>query len=233
MGGAGVLAFIFFRALPQLSVPHPEVHVETAEHVVVSVGHHAALLSITFVQNLGVTLIASYMFRYTTDPVALGGLGFSLNDLGWLVGAPVVGVGLLALPLSRLADSLGKIRAVRLAFTVAAVALWAFSRFQSLPALAITATCLAVAFSIGIPAWLAIISSLATANTRGLTLAGYGTVQGAAAAIGPLIGGVIWDKIGHAQIFTASALTLTLAAILTWVTLPEHAPHSKNLPSRV
>lgn len=236
--GAGILAFagvatwLFFRARPDLHAPHPEVHLEDAERAVVSVSRHTVLLIITFVQNFAITVLAPLMYRYATDK-APGGLGFSLPELALLAGVPVVGVALFAIPLSRAADQVGKVAVVRVAFTVVAVCLWLFSVNHSLPVLAIIATLMAVAFSMGIPAWMAILSSLSGTKTRGVTLAGYGTVQGLAAVSGVLVSGVIWDLIGHAQIFMASAAAVSIAALLTWLALPEHAPRSTNVEQTV
>lgn len=217
IGIGGLIAFFFFRANPTLNTPHPDVHREDAESAVVKVSHHVILLTITFTQNFAITLLAPFMFKYATED-----LKFTLPELALLIGMPVVGVGLLALPLSRLGDVLGKLRVVRIAFTGIALALWGFSLAHNLLILALVALVIAVAFSMGIPAWLAIISSLTSSKMRGTTMAGYGTVQGIAAVCGPLVAGVIWDKIGHPQIFVASAVMITIGALLAWFALPEH-----------
>ena len=226
IGGLIALGALLWR--PHLNHPHPDMHLEDAERSMVSALHHVVLLFITFVQNFAITLLAPFMFRYATEY-----LHFSLAQLALLVGVPVVGVGLLALPLSRLSDVLGRVTVVRTAFTTSAVALWMFSAFHTLPALAGSALLLAVGFAMGIPAWLAVISSLSGSKTRGVTMAGYGTVQGMAAVCGPLVAGVIWDRIGHGYIISASALTITLAALLAWFALPRRLYHIQNPASTV
>lgn len=221
LGLGGVVAALFFRLRPQFHKPHPEVHLEDAEHAVMEVAHHAVLLTITFLQTLAITLLAPFMFKYVSED-----LGFGLGKLAVLVGAPVIGVALFAIPLSRLADTIGKVAAVRIAFAAIAVTLWLFSAYHSLPVLAVTAMIIGVAFSMGVPAWLAILSSLGGSKARGVTLAGYGTIQGMASVCGPLLAGQIWDHYSHVGIFMASALSLTIAAILAWSALPASLHHS-------
>jgi len=233
MAVGALAALIFFRLRPELNTPHPEVDEEDAERAIVKVIHHVSLLTITFTQNFAITLLAPFMIKYIMGPRPQN-LGFNLPQLVTLVGIPVLGVGLLALPLSRLGDVWGKVVVVRVAFTSIALALWVFALSRNLGILALAAFVIAVTFAMGIPAWLAIISSLTNSKTRGVTLAGYGTVQGLASVLGPLVAGFIWDKVGHASIFMASAGLVTIAALLTWFTLPEHLHrHGQKQPGTV
>jgi len=218
-GVGGILALLFFRLRPDLNRPHAEAHLEEAACGVITLTRHFILLGITFLQTFAITALAPFMVRYATDEVARGGLGFSMGQLALLVGAPIIGVGLFALPLSRLSDVLGKLTAVRIAFVAIAVMLWVFSQFQQLPVLALTAMVIGVAFSMGVPAWLAILSSLTGCKTRGMALAGYGTVQGIASVLGPLASGWVWDHAGHRQIFLLSASCITVAALLALIAL--------------
>jgi len=233
LGGAlfaagGALIFTFFRRQPQLQTPPPETQQEEAASAPAPIARHAILLTITFTQTFAITVLAPFMIRYATDPVAAGGLGFNMRQLALLVGAPMVGVGIFALPLSRLSDILGKLTAVRLAFGAIAVMLWVFAFFQQLPVLALTAMVIGVAFSMGIPAWLAILSSLSGRQSRGMTLAGYGAVQGVASVLGPIASGWVWDHIGHSQIFLLSAASVSLAALLAWTALPRQPSHTQK-----
>lgn len=228
-----LLSMTFFRRNPQLNHPHPEVHLEEAEKAIVSVSRHTVLLFITFFQNFALTLVAPFMIRYATDPVSKGGLDLQPTSLALLIGLPIVGVGIFAVPLSRVADKIGKLSAVRIAFTVAAGTLWIFTYTHHLWVLSIIATVVGIAFSMGVPAWLAILSSLTGRKTRGTTLGGYGAIQGLAAVIGPVISGTfIWGRYGHASIFLASSISLAIAALLTWFALPEQQKKSVTAQQR-
>ena len=220
---AGLFSFAFFRKRPELNSPHPEVHLEEAEKAVVSALHHAVLLTITFTQNLALTIIAPLMYLYAADPSVKGGLHLDLAQLALLLGAPLLGVAIFSVPLSRMADKIGKVTAVRVAFTVVALTLWIFSVTRKPWLLAVVATVIGVAFSMGVPAWLAILSSLSRSKTRGATLGGYGAVQGIAAVLGPLVGSFVWARTGRLpDIFIASAVMVAFAAVLAWVALPKH-----------
>ncbi|MHB9105482.1 MAG: MFS transporter [Armatimonadota bacterium] len=232
-GVGGLLALLFFRLRPDLNAPHPEAHLEEAACGVVTMARHLTLLTITFTQTFAITALAPFMIRYVTDPISDGGLGFNMAQLALLVGAPVVGVGVFALPLSRLSDALGKLTAVRIAFVGIAVMLWIFSRYQQLPVLALTAMVIGVAFSMGVPAWLAILSSLTGCKSRGMALAGYGTVQGIASVLGPLASGWVWDHVGHRQIFLLSAIFITVAALLALFALPSESNRTQNVDKTV
>ena len=102
---------------------------------------------------------------------------------------PVLGLAIFAIPLSRLADRIGKRNAVRLAFTVVGLTLWIFAFNRHLWALTLVTTVVGIAFSMGVPAWLAILSTLGGSESRGATLGGYGSIQGLAAVLGPIVGG--------------------------------------------
>jgi len=217
----GLTALTFFRTCPQLDAPHPEVHIEDEERAALSPLRHLPLLVITFVQNFAILILAQLLFDYVRHD-----LGFTLKQIGLLVGAPVVAIALFALPLSRVGDMVGKIAVVRVAFTAVAIALWAFAFNKTLIGLSIITAIIGIAFAMGIPAWLAIITSLSGRKSRGVTFAAYGTVQGLAAVCGPIAGGYIWNTLGHSAIFMASAAAISLGALLAWTTLPEHPKSS-------
>ncbi|HOF87916.1 MAG TPA: MFS transporter, partial [Armatimonadota bacterium] len=223
MALGGLVALTVFRARPQLAAPHPDVHGEDEARAALPPLRHLPLLVITFVQNFAILILAQLLFDYVRHD-----LGFTLKQIGLLVGAPVVGIALFALPLSRVGDIVGKVAVVRAAFTAVAIALWAFAFNTSLLGLSIITAVIGVAFAMGIPAWLAIITSLSGRTSRGVTFAAYGTVQGLAAVCGPIVGGYIWNTLGHAAIFMVSAAAITLGALLAWTALPGHLKSSSS-----
>lgn len=225
---AGIMSYTIFRRRPELNAAHPEVRLEEAEQAAVSVSRHATLLAVTFTQNLALTIIAPSLYIFAVKaPVSQGGLNLALWQLGLLVGAPLIGVALFAIPLSRLADQIGKLTAVRIAFLMVACTLWIFAVTRELWLLSLAATIVGVAFSMGVPAWLAILSSLSGRKTRGATLGGYGAVQGFAAVLGPLVGIVVINHFGLSKIFVASSVLVGIAALLVWVALPERVRSSE------
>jgi len=242
----GLSTYSLFRRRPELNIKHPEVHLEDSQRQTLSHAGHIPLLAVTFLQTFALTLLAPFIFKYTTSTVN-GGLGLNGGQLMLLLGAPVLGLALFAIPLSRLADRIGKSNAVRIAFTVVGLTLWIFAINRHLWVLTLVTTVVGVAFAMGVPAWLAIISALGCSETRGATLGGYGTVQGLAAVLGPIVGGVLLDEKGLASeirilfgqvihtevspfsmLFLLSALLVLLAAIITWFALPVRGCDSNN-----
>jgi len=245
---AGSTAFFVFRRYPKLNVPHPEVHLEDARRPALSIASHIPLYVITFLQTFALTLLAPFIFKYATDSLSSGGLALNGRQLLLLLGAPVLGLAIFAIPLSRLADHIGKRNAVRLAFTVVGLTLWIFAVNRQLWVITSVITVVGIAFSMGVPAWLAILSALGGSESRGATLGGYGTVQGLAAVCGPIVGGFLLDdkglvpqlrdSIGHtlhgevshfSMLFLVSGIMVLCAAILSWLTIPAHYCNSENV----
>lgn len=231
---AGVTSFFFFRRRTELNAPHDEVHLEDAEKAAISVARHVTLLAVTFSQNLALTIIAPFLYRFAVKAtIREGGLGLSPGQLGLLVGAPLLGVALCAIPLSRIADRIGKLTAVRIAFLMVAGTLWVFSVSHQLWLLSLAATIVGIAYSMGVPAWLAILSALSARKRRGATLGGYGAVQGIAAMLGPLVGAYVITHFGLSRIFVASSVLVGIAALLVWVALPEHTRTGNVVPQEI
>lgn len=234
----GSTAYSFFRQRPELNITHPEVHLEDARRKMLTRAGHVPLLVITFLQTFALTLLAPFIFRYATDPTP-GGLGLNGHQLLLLLGVPVLGLAIFAIPLSRVADRIGKRNAVRIAFTVVGLTLWVFAFNRHLGMLTLVTTLVGIAFSMGVPAWLAILSALGGTESRGATLGSYGSVQGLAAVLGPIVGGFLLDDKGLAMqlraslgralqgevshfsvLFLVSSVMVMLAALIAWVALP-------------
>lgn len=244
----GFAAYTVFKRYPALNAAHPDVHLEDAQRQPVTFARHLPLYVITFLQTFALTLLAPFIFKYATDSTLSGGLALNGRQLLLLLGMPVLGLAIFAIPLSRLADHIGKRNAVRLAFTVVGLTLWIFAVNRHLWVLTVVTTVVGIAFSMGVPAWLAIISALGGRKSRGTTLGGYGTVQGLAAVCGPIVGGFLLDDKGLVQqlrdsigiavhgevshfsmLFFVSGMTVLLAAILSWLTIPARVCDAENV----
>lgn len=227
----GMSTFLFFKNRPDLNQPHPEVAHEDIHHQELPKAHHIPLLMVTFLQTLALTSLAPFIYTYATTALADGGLGFNGSELMLLLGVPVLGLALFAIPLSRLADHIGKRNAVRIAFTTVGATLWILAISHALWVMVTVITVVGIAFAMGVPAWLAIISSLGSSEKRGATLGSYGSVQGIAAVLGPLVGSVVLgESARYANLFFVSAGAVMLAAIITWFVLPNRRSGASNHP---
>jgi MFS family permease len=102
---------------------------------------------------------------------------------------PAVVIGVLTVPLGRLADRWGASRSVHAGMATAALALWALAALPKTQVLLVLgASALGIGFVIGLPAWMAVISALADPQHRGAMIGAVATAQGLGAFLGVLVG---------------------------------------------
>ncbi len=78
------------------------------------------------------------------------------------------------------------------------------------------ATLAGVGYALIVPAWNALVMDWIPENARGLFLGAVATAQGIGLAVGPSLGGALWERIGVYAPFEVAALFLGLAVVLTW-----------------
>lgn len=185
------------------------------------------VLLVSVLMMMSVTTIANFLIVYLeTD------LGLSPKGVLALLIALGVPVAVLALPLGHAADRWGKSIAVRISLAVTAVVLWLIPQahpfanyivhqlpwFHEAIIVTILGIILVISHILGTPAWLALVSDLAPAKKRGSIMGMVATLEGFGAAIGPLIGGRLWD-INHTYIFFGAGAIMSVAAIIALLTL--------------
>ncbi len=77
------------------------------------------------------------------------------------------------------------------------------------------ATLAGVGYALLVPAWNALVMDWIPENARGLFLGAVATAQGIGLAVGPSLGGALWERVGVYAPFEAAAVFLVLAVILT------------------
>ena len=178
----------------------------------------AVMLAITFSQTFAVIMLAPFLVLYASAELGLAETRVALLFVG-----PAIGVALLSIPFGRLADRWSREAAVKLALVAAAAAMWLLPQTSRLPLLMAIATLFGLAYALGTPAWFALLSDIAPESRRGRVFGSFGTAQGLGAIAGPLVGGHLWG-LAHHYPFYASAVTLTLSALLAVLALRPHAP---------
>ncbi|HUT74111.1 MAG TPA: MFS transporter [Armatimonadota bacterium] len=171
------------------------------------------VLLISLLMTMGALTLASFALPYLKFEFGLSGLG-----VGGLLAALGVPVLLLGLPLGHAADRWGRTLAVRLSLGASAALMWLVPSCHSLVAFSAVAVLLVLSQILGIPAWLAVVSELAPTNRRGGVMGMVATAEGAGAALGPVLGGLLWDR-QHADVFYGAAAILTLAALVAALAL--------------
>jgi MFS family permease len=81
----------------------------------------------------------------------------------------------------------------------------------------VAAVLLGLSYALATPAWHALISELAPPGRIGLAMGASQTAQGLGLVLGPLLGGLMWDTMGHRSPFLGAAALLTFGTlVLLW-----------------
>jgi MFS family permease len=169
------------------------------------------LFLLGFVQQFAVTLLTPILVLYAHRQV-----GLSDARISHLFLIPALAIGLLALPMGRLADRISKLAAIQWGFALSTLALALVPRVHSVPALAALATLSGLAFVLAEPAWLALVTTLAPPGGRGAALGGVGAAQGFGFMLGPVVGGHLYQGVDPAAPFLlCAALLLTCLLLVT------------------
>jgi MFS family permease len=213
-------------AVPVFRDPHPAPPVPRARAAGSGIGGAVrivrsspvllAMLAVAFVQMVAVGLLAPILVIYAHEVVQL-----SDQAIGSVFLVMVLAVAASSVPGGRLADRIGRSRTVAWGMTMASAGMWLLplAGRGNLPVLGVSAVLLGGSYAISSPAWLALMSEVAPRGSTGLVLGASETAQGAGLALGPLLGGVLYDHAGPHAPFVGSAALLTAGTILAVVVL--------------
>lgn len=77
------------------------------------------------------------------------------------------------------------------------------------------ATLAGLGYALLVPAWNALVMDYVPANARGLFLGAVATAQGIGLALGPALGGALWERIGVYAPFEMAAIFLGIAILFS------------------
>jgi DHA1 family multidrug resistance protein-like MFS transporter len=77
------------------------------------------------------------------------------------------------------------------------------------------ATLAGIGYALLVPAWNALVMDWIPENARGLFLGAVATAQGIGLAVGPSVGGALWERVGVYAPFQVAAVFLVLAVVMT------------------
>jgi MFS family permease len=185
-----------------------------------------ALFALAFLATLG------YGIMIPTLSVHAHSLGATHGDIGVIVSAFAAAQLLTQIPLGRLSDRIGRVYMVVFGFGLMAVAatLYHFAtgsgEFTLLQALAgVGAGCLW-------PPLLAMLTENAEPSQRGRLMGAFNTVFFLGVGMGPLLGGFISSRFGHAGVFTAWTGVALLGAFICVLTMRESASEGRARAAR-
>lgn len=183
---------------------------------------------LAFVVFFGVGLVMLLVKLFAIDEFKMTETAFGAALL-----FPAILMAVLAVPMGRWADMMGRVRAVRLGLSAGAAAMWLIAS-QANPFLVVGAAGIcAIGFLLAIPAWLAELSEVNPAK-RGVILGAAGTAQGIGSILGAQLGGFLYQNVplnlgfiqyeSHRTPFFGCALMLSLGALLSWWVIHPRAP---------
>lgn len=172
------------------------------------------MLGVAFVQMFGAGLLVPIMVIYAKRIV-----GLSEQMIGTLFLVLMLSVALASFAGGRAADRWGKRRAVSVGMVLGSIGMWILPISPKLEVLAAAAILLGISYALSSPAWHALVSQLAPPGRIGLAMGAAQTAEGLGLVLGPLLGGMLWDVVGHRAPFIASAALLSLGTMVLLVTL--------------
>jgi DHA1 family multidrug resistance protein-like MFS transporter len=197
---------------------------ETAQHSdVLPVGDYLRPLTGELLHLGSIALLLTVSLALLLPIISLYGseiLGVTKITMGLMLAVPGVITALALLPAGHLADRIGRkppivagLALLTLCYTCAPVT-------TNLLVVAAGATCAGLGYALAVPAWNALAMDRIPVAGRGLLLGAVATVQGAGLAVGPLVGGYLWEHIHPYAPFAAGAFLLLSATILSWFIKP-------------
>lgn len=163
-------------------------------------------------------------------------LGMSETEYGGLVFPIALVVAGTSLVSGRLGDRWSKAGSVKLGLLIAALAMWTITAIREPLELATAGMFLGMGFVLAMPAWLALVSDMATPWTRGAVIGALGTAQGLGAIVGAAAGSYLYKLVridffglgltSHYAPFVASAIALTVSLILAALFVRDRDPRT-------
>jgi len=137
-------------------------------------------------------------------------------------------------PMGSLGDRWGKVRSVRTGLLISAAAMWTITVVRGVRELATAGMFLGIGFVLAMPAWLALVSDMASPWTRGAVIGALGTAQGVGAILGASAGSYLYKMVridlwgiefatanSHYSLFVVSAGALTICLGLSLLFVKE------------
>jgi MFS family permease len=167
-------------------------------------------------QQFGAGFLAPVFVLFGREQV-----GFTQAEIGRILLFPALTIALFAIPLGRIADVIGKSRAVRCVFLAAALAIFLMPGAKHPLLWQFLIAVLGLAYVTGAPAWTALASMAAPPGRQGAAIAAIGTMQSLGFILGPGVGGFLYDRVAPAAPFYGCALFLVVCFVLASLLVSE------------
>jgi len=156
----------------------------------------------------------------------------SLQDLSWVLNAYAITYAALLVFLGRLSEGYRRDRSFMLGIGIFAVASAASAAASQVWALVAFRAVAAAGAALMTPTSISLLLASFAPERRGTMVRHWAAAGGLAAAMGPLLGGLL-ASIGWRWIFIMNATVATVALLVAWRTLPAVPGHAMRRPSVV
>jgi multidrug resistance protein len=151
--------------------------------------------------------------------------GFNSVTIGYLfAGVGVILAIVQGMLVGRVVRRLGEHRLAPAAIALLTLGLGLVSIASSVPALALACAVVAVGMGFQSPSMLSVISQLSDPADQGSMLGVSQSLGSLARVVGPLWGGFVFDRFGHAAPFVSAALLMAIACVLSLVAFRGYVP---------
>jgi len=229
--GLSLLNFLAALALLPESLP-PERRTSARRRSRVEVFRHAIarprLPTVLAVFFLIVSAFASFESMFALYSQAR--FGFDSVTIGFLfAGVGVILAIVQGLLVGRVVRRLGEHRLVPAAIALLAIGLALVWVAGSVPALAFASAVIAVGMGFQSPSMLSVISQLSDPADQGAMLGVSQSLGSLGRIVGPLWGGFVFDRFGHAAPFASAALVMSVACVLSVAAFRGYRPAPRGV----
>ena len=174
-----------------------------------------AVLS-AFIFSMVIGILSRFSVVYAVDLI-----GLSKMEWGFVAG----GIGLVSLltrvPIGRVVDKLSRRSSLLISYSIRPIFILAFACSRGFPMVLVVQTLDSVFGYFQQPALEALVIDVTPPQLLGRAYGAMNMIPGVALTIAPLIGAIIWDSLGAAWAFYASAAFSALAALVVWTLFKE------------
>jgi MFS transporter, DHA1 family, multidrug resistance protein len=126
---------------------------------------------------------------------------------------------ILLIPAGKIVDRYGPRRFLVTAFLIAGAALGVYPFFHTLPLTFAVVCLLGICYGFILPAWNSVLDKSIDPDKKGTLWGVFMTVEGFGSAVGPYLGGLVWDTISPKAPFLVSAVVIFTLGLL-YLVLP-------------
>ncbi len=205
-----VFVFVLFLARETRHTTPEDMTAEKADRPHSLTGELILLGSVALLLTVSLAFLLPIISLYGSDVLRVGKV-----TMGLMLAIPGGITALALLPAGLLADRVGRKPPIVAGLALLTLCYAGAPTTTNLLVVTAGATCAGLGYALAVPAWNALAMDRIPVGSRGLLLGAVATVQGAGLAMGPVVGGYLWERFFPYAPFMAGAGLLLLATLLS------------------